>query len=41
MMAFILPYVERGELGMKTGKGFYTYPNPAFQQPDFLTGEDD
>jgi 3-hydroxyacyl-CoA dehydrogenase len=40
MMAFILPYVERGELGMKTGKGFYTYPNPAFQQPDFLTGED-
>ena len=41
MMAFILPYVERGELGMKTGKGFYTYPNPAFQQPDFLTGEND
>ncbi len=41
MMAFILPYIERGELGMKTGKGFYTYPNPAFQQPGFLTGDND
>ena len=36
---FWRPYVERGELGVKTGKGFYTYPNPAFRQPDFLTGE--
>jgi len=36
---FWRPYVERGELGVKTGKGFYTYPNPAFQQPGFLTGE--
>jgi len=41
MMAFVRPYIERGELGMKTGKGFYTYPNPAFQQPNFLTNEDD
>jgi len=37
---FLRPYVERGDLGAKTGKGFYTYPNPAFQQPDFLTGQD-
>ena len=37
---FLRLYVERGDLGMKTGKGFYTYPNPAFQQPDFLTGQD-
>ena len=36
MADFLRPYVERGELGMKTGKGFYTYPNPAYQQPDFL-----
>lgn len=35
------PYIERGDLGMKTGKGFYTYPNPAYQQPDFLSGGDD
>lgn len=28
--------VARGDLGMKTGRGFYTYPNPAFAAPDFL-----
>ncbi|MCW3979396.1 MAG: 3-hydroxyacyl-CoA dehydrogenase family protein [Candidatus Bathyarchaeota archaeon] len=28
--------VERGELGVKTGKGFYTYPNPAFRAPSWL-----
>ena len=28
--------VEKGEMGMKTGKGFYTYPGPAFSKPDFL-----
>jgi 3-hydroxybutyryl-CoA dehydrogenase len=33
------PFIERGDLGMKTGKGFYTYPNPAYQQPWFLKGE--
>ena len=37
---FLRPYFERGDLGLKTGKGFYTYPNPAFQQPDFLTGQE-
>jgi 3-hydroxybutyryl-CoA dehydrogenase len=31
--------VERGELGVKTGKGFYSYPNPAFQDPSWLGGE--
>ena len=30
--------VEAGNLGVKTGKGFYTYPNPEFQSPDFLKG---
>lgn len=28
--------VKKGELGVKTGKGFYTYPNPEYQNPDFL-----
>lgn len=28
--------VRRGELGMKTGQGFYTYPNPSYASPDFL-----
>jgi 3-hydroxybutyryl-CoA dehydrogenase len=31
-----LKMIERGELGVKTGKGFYTYPDPEFLRPDFL-----
>ena len=27
-----------GDLGVKTGRGFYTYPQPAWQQPGFLKG---
>jgi 3-hydroxybutyryl-CoA dehydrogenase len=30
--------IDRKELGVKTGKGFYTYPNPEFARPDFLKG---
>lgn len=32
-------YVTKGHLGVKSGQGFYTYPNPAYEQPGFLTGE--
>jgi 3-hydroxybutyryl-CoA dehydrogenase len=28
--------VQKGELGVKSGKGFYTYPNPEFLDPGFL-----
>ncbi len=34
---FLKQYVDRGELGAKTRKGFYSYPNPAYAHPDFLT----
>jgi enoyl-CoA hydratase / 3-hydroxyacyl-CoA dehydrogenase len=29
-------YVDKGDLGKKTGIGFYTYPNPVFAGPEFL-----
>jgi len=35
---FVKKYVDRGELGQKTRKGFYTYPHAAFASPDFLKG---
>lgn len=35
---FVKQYVDRGELGQKTGQGFYKYPGPAFVQPEFLSG---
>ena len=34
----LLDKIERGELGIKTSKGFYTYHNPAFQAPGWLKG---
>ncbi len=35
---FLKSYIDRGRLGVKNGQGFYFYPNPAFQQPGFLSG---
>ncbi len=29
-------FIDRGKLGVATGEGFYTYPDPAFRQPGFL-----
>lgn len=31
--------VKKGELGVKTGKGFYQYPNPSFKRPGWLKRE--
>ena len=31
--------IVSGELGVKTGKGFYEYPKPAYLDPDFLKSE--
>ena len=30
--------IDRSWLGVKSGRGFYTYPDPAYQQHGFLTG---
>jgi 3-hydroxybutyryl-CoA dehydrogenase len=35
---FLRGYVNRGELGVKSGKGFYSYPDPAFARPGFTEG---
>jgi 3-hydroxybutyryl-CoA dehydrogenase len=32
----LLDKIDRGALGVKTGQGFYTYPNPSYQSPGFL-----
>jgi 3-hydroxybutyryl-CoA dehydrogenase len=37
----LLDKIEAGELGVKTGKGFYTYPHPAFQDPAWLREDED
>jgi enoyl-CoA hydratase/3-hydroxyacyl-CoA dehydrogenase len=34
--AFLEPYLNRGEYGLKSGKGFYSYPNPEYEQSDFV-----
>ena len=35
----LLDKIERGELGLKTEKGFYSYPDPKFHDPDWLRGK--
>lgn len=32
-------YLDKGWLGVKSGRGFYSYPQPAYQNPHFLEGE--
>lgn len=33
--------IEAGKLGEKAGEGFYSYPNPAYEQEGWLEGEGD
>ena len=36
--ALLKNYVDQGKLGKKTGQGFYSYPNPSFQEENFIKG---
>ena len=29
-------FIQKGHLGVASGEGFYSYPNPAFAQPGFI-----
>jgi 3-hydroxybutyryl-CoA dehydrogenase len=37
--AFLKAYLDRGCLGVKSGEGFYRYPDPAWAAPDFIAVE--
>jgi len=39
--AYFRSFVERGDLGTQSGKGFYTYPAPTYQAADFLNYTED
>ncbi len=37
----LLNKIKKGELGVKTGRGFYTYPDPEYSKPDWLHLEEE
>jgi 3-hydroxybutyryl-CoA dehydrogenase len=37
--ALLRSYVDRGCTGIKSGEGFYHYPNPAYADPTFVKGD--
>lgn len=39
LLGFLEDYVDRGHLGVKSGRGFYEYPNAAYKQAGFVDGE--
>ncbi len=36
--ALLKSYIDVGKLGVKSGEGFYTYPNPAYKEERFIKG---
>ena len=36
---FIKKYIDKGRLGVKSGRGFYSYPDPAYKKPEFFSSE--
>ncbi len=36
---FLKKFMDRGELGQKTGQGFYNYPGPSFRNAGFVAGK--
>lgn len=37
---FVRSYIDQGKLGITSGCGFYSYPDPEFLKPGFITGTD-
>ena len=33
-------FLDKGHLGVQTGRGYYEYPDPAYQRSDFLSVPD-
>jgi 3-hydroxybutyryl-CoA dehydrogenase len=40
VLAVLDPMIAANHTGISAGKGFYDYPNPLFERPDFLLEED-
>lgn len=41
ILALLESHLKNGELGSKSGKGFYSYPNPAYEQAGFINDKTD
>jgi 3-hydroxybutyryl-CoA dehydrogenase len=37
---FVKHYIDKGYLGYKANRGFYSYPHPAYESPNFISGEE-
>jgi 3-hydroxybutyryl-CoA dehydrogenase len=40
ILGLLDPLIDHGHLGIKTGRGFYNYPNPVFTQSKFTAGHE-
>lgn len=36
---FLKEFIDKGYLGQKSGRGFYSYPAPLFKEPGFISGK--